>query len=767
MNTPITVTFAPGETYKDVQIPIAGDSVIENSETINLSLVNPSSGTLVGTQQPTAVLTIADLNQAPTDLALSATNVNENVAANSVIGTFSSTDVNAGNTFTYSLVSGTGATDNSSFTISGNQLQINASPDFETKFIYNIRVRTTDNGGLTFEKALTINVNNLNEILGTTGNNNLVGTANNDYIDGKAGNDTLNGGAGVDILIGGTGNDIYVVDSITDTITENANEGTDSIQSSVTFTLATLSNIENLTLTGTTAINGTGNDGNNVITGNTGNNILTGGLGNDTLNGGLGTDTLIGATGNDIYVVDSTTDTITENANEGTDSIQSSVTFTLATLSNIENLTLTGTTAINGTGNDGNNVITGNTGNNILTGGLGNDTLNGGLGTDTLIGATGNDIYVVDSTTDTITENANEGTDSIQSSVTFTLATLSNIENLTLTGTTAINGTGNDGNNVITGNTGNNILTGGLGNDTLNGGLGTDTLIGATGNDIYVVDSTTDTITENANEGTDSIQSSVTFTLATLSNIENLTLTGTTAINGTGNDGNNVITGNTGNNILTGGLGNDTLNGGLGTDTLIGATGNDIYVVDSTTDTITENANEGTDSIQSSVTFTLATLSNIENLTLTGITAINGTGNELNNVITGNTGNNILTGGLGNDTLTGNAGADTLIGGLGSDSLYLGLNDSAVDNVNYVLGDATDTVYQFVRGVGGDKLNFTGIANFDVITSGTSTLVRIGDGIGGNTGFATGQLLITLSGTTGFIAADVNVNLFGGNFLFS
>ncbi|MBO1056452.1 MAG: hypothetical protein HEQ27_07975 [Dolichospermum sp. JUN01] len=583
MNTPITVTFAPGETYKDVQIPIAGDSVIENSETINLSLVNPSSGTLVGTQQPTAVLTIADLNQAPTDLALSATNVNENVAANSVIGTFSSTDVNAGNTFTYSLVSGTGATDNSSFTISGNQLQINASPDFETKFIYNIRVRTTDNGGLTFEKALTINVNNLNEILGTTGNNNLVGTANNDYIDGKAGNDTLNGGAGVDILIGGTGNDIYVVDSITDTITENANEGTDSIQSSVTFTLATLSNIENLTLTGTTAINGTGNDGNNVITGNTGNNILTGGLGNDTLNGGLGTDTLIGATGNDIYVVDSTTDTITENANEGTDSIQSSVTFTLATLSNIENLTLTGTTAINGTGNDGNNVITGNTGNNILTGGLGNDTLNGGLGTDTLIGATGNDIYVVDSTTDTITENANEGTDSIQSSVTFTLATLSNIENLTLTGTTAINGTGNDGNNVITGNTGNNILTGGL----------------------------------------------------------------------------------------------------------------------------------------------------------------------------------------GNDTLTGNAGADTLIGGLGSDSLYLGLNDSAVDNVNYVLGDATDTVYQFVRGVGGDKLNFTGIANFDVITSGTSTLVRIGDGIGGNTGFATGQLLITLSGTTGFIAADVNVNLFGGNFLFS
>ncbi|OBQ37109.1 MAG: hypothetical protein AN485_10010, partial [Anabaena sp. MDT14b] len=107
------------------------------------------------------------------------------------------------------------------------------------------------------------------------------------------------------------------------------------------------------------------------------------------------------------------------------------------------------------------------------------------------------------------------------------------------------------------------------------------------------------------------------------------------------------------------------------------------------------------------------------------------------------------------------------IGGLGNDNLYLGLNDAAVDIVNYASGDGADTVYQFVRGVGGDKLNFTGITNLDVITSGTSTLVRVGDGIGGNTGFGTGQLLVTLSGTSGFIAADVNINLFGGNFLFS
>ena len=297
----------------------------------------------------------------------------------------------------------------------------------------------------------------------------------------------------------------------------------------------------------------------------------------------------------------------------------------------------------------------------------------------------------------------------------------------------------------------------------MNGGTGTDFLIGGKGNDTFVVDNIGDIIAEGLNDGIDTVESSITWTLK--NHLENLTLTGITAINGTGNNLSNIITGNTGSNVLDGGLGNDTLNGNLGNDTLIGGAGNDSYYVDNTADSITENLNQGTDIVFSSVTYTLTT--NVENLTLQGTTAINGTGNDLNNSITGNTAVNILTGGLGNDTLTGGAGADTMIGGLGSDSLYLGLNDNAVDNVNYTNGDGTDTVYQFVRGVGGDKLNFTGIANFDVITSGTSTLVRVGDGIGGNSGFGTGQLLVTLSGTSGFNSTNANINLFGGNFLFS
>nr|WP_235194851.1 bluetail domain-containing putative surface protein [Microcystis aeruginosa] len=158
---------------------------------------------------------------------------------------------------------------------------------------------------------------------------------------------------------------------------------TDTLTAGVTTVLP--ANVENLTLTGAAAINGTGNAGNNVITGNTGNNIL---------NGGAGVDTLIGGLGNDTYIVDTATDTITELAGGGTDTIQSSVTYTIAALNNVETLTLTGTAAINGTGNAGNNVITGNTANNLLNGGGGNDTLNGGAGLDTLTGGAGNDVFL-------------------------------------------------------------------------------------------------------------------------------------------------------------------------------------------------------------------------------------------------------------------------------------------------------------------------------------------------------------------------------------
>jgi Ca2+-binding RTX toxin-like protein len=113
-------------------------------------------------------ITVNDLpetpsNLAPTDLALSPTIVDENVAAGFAFGTLSSTDPNSGDTFTYELVSGEGATDNAAFTIVGNRLQINATPNFEVKSSYSVRIRTTDQGGLNVEKAITITVRDLNE----------------------------------------------------------------------------------------------------------------------------------------------------------------------------------------------------------------------------------------------------------------------------------------------------------------------------------------------------------------------------------------------------------------------------------------------------------------------------------------------------------------------------------------------------------------------------------------------------------------------------
>ena len=108
-------------------------------------------------------ITINDLNETPTNISLSASSINENVAANSTVGTLSTTDTDAGNTFTYTLVSGTGSTDNVSFNISGSSLLITASPDFEAKNSYSVRVRTTDQGSLTFEKVFTITIINVDE----------------------------------------------------------------------------------------------------------------------------------------------------------------------------------------------------------------------------------------------------------------------------------------------------------------------------------------------------------------------------------------------------------------------------------------------------------------------------------------------------------------------------------------------------------------------------------------------------------------------------
>ena len=927
------------------------------------------------------------------------------------------------------------------------------------------------------------NVENLTLI--GTGNISAEGNDLNNVITGNSGDNLLAGGLGSDTLKGGLGNDIYIVDSLEDTIIENANEGTDTVQSTINYTLANINNVENLVLSGDSDINGTGNSLNNYIAGNSKNNLIDGGAGNDTLYGGLGTDTLKGGIGNDTYIVDSNDDIIIENANEGIDTVQSTINYTLANINNVENITLLGTANINATGNSLNNIITGNSGNNILTGGGGNDALNGGAGSDTYIFNLGNgqdvitendpiygavdkivfgtgitknniiftkngydlivsingtndritiknsnlevgsrierfefadgsfidgtDFYTLDggNTDDTLgsdknylnvnvnlnsgsivkstydtsgkllsetyydnngnislekiygyygtiqnvdkeirnTYNSNgklinqkiylghagnditllhivseaqytydangrlsavktylSGSSSVNNTVYYTWDSSGRISGektylrdssdihrqisytyntngrlintkeyngywettymlgvpsktwhsdlisetrssydtngrlintkeyngywettymlgvpsktwhsdlisetrssydtngrlintkeyngywettymlgvpsktwhsdlisetvnsydtngrLTLVkiydGSTlndvikheySFDGEGHlieeqvyqavisnglilsytkiqdivfntyynnligyegddilDGGNqedVLYGNSGNDALYGNEGNDTLNGGSGYDLMVGGKGNDNYFVDNTVDIIIEKANEGVDTVNSSISYTLS--NTLENLTLTGTSAINGTGNNLDNIIIGNNANNKLIGGIGNDTLNGGAGADNMIGGVGNDTYYVDNAGDIVTENANEGIDTVNSSITYTLG--SNKENLTLIGNNSINGTGNELNNILTGNTGNNVLNGGTG---------ADTMIGGTGNDIYYV---DNAGDIVTEtsMLETEIDTVnssVSYTLGANVENLNLT------------------------------------------------------------
>src|SRR6185295_6288879 len=182
----------------------------------------------------------------------------------------------------------------------------------------------------------------------------------------------LTGNSAANVLMGGAGNDTYVV-SAGDSVVENAAEGTDAVQTSLTYTLG--SNVENLTLTGTAAINGTGNALNNVLTGNSAANVLMGGAGNDT------------------YVVDNAGDTTVEDADNGLDTVNASVSDTLS--DNVESLTLTGTADLVGTGNALANLSGRNVGNNLLLGGVGGfDTLEGGAGNDTLDGSWGGDRLV-------------------------------------------------------------------------------------------------------------------------------------------------------------------------------------------------------------------------------------------------------------------------------------------------------------------------------------------------------------------------------------
>jgi serralysin len=368
---------------------------------------------------------------------------------------------------------------------------------------------------------------------------NAIGGSGNDSITGNATDNRLNGGTGADTLIGGKGNDTYVVDNVGDVVTENAGEGTDTVQTTLAnYTL--LANVESLIFTDSTSHIGNGNVLANVMTSGAGNDTFFGGAGNDTLIGGDGNDVLVGKA--DPFAVGEVDQLIGGN---GDDTLYADVSSVISGGAGHDVLYMVNDLPANidlaaasieyvraGFGDDVLNAAAA-TVTTEMYGGGGNDTLTGGSVTDWLWGQSGNDTLV-----------------------------------------------GNDGNDILIGDVGADYLSGGAGNDRIYADS-TDTFIdGGSGFDVLYM---TDGVTVNLALDTMHIE-----WVQTLGGDDTITVpTSTTGIEVYAGGGNDTITGGSGvdrlwgeagSDTLIGNGGNDVLVGGLGMDVLTGGSGNDLFV---------------------------------------------------------------------------------------------------------------------------------------------------------------------------------------------
>ncbi len=588
--------------------------------------------------------------------------------------------------------------------------------------------------GATFGRG---SINN-NRITGNSLDNTLEGFAGQDTLIGGAGNDTLNGddvsGSARDELYGGKGNDTFIINDTKDVVVEFLNEGTDTVQAEINFTLP--QHVENLFLNGA-AVSGIGNGLGNVLRGNASANTLSGLFGNDTILGGNGGDTILAGPGDDVVRGQDGDDVIDGGegkdllvGNDGGDTIRGGG----------DDDKIFGQAEFNTGGPDydddgANDVLFGDDGNDSLIGFGGNDWLDGGNGDDGMSGGTGSDTYIVDSAGDKVFEVADAGYDEVLSSVTFTIP--ANVESLVLTGVANINAFGSKADDTLRGNSGNNTVAGlagfdvlyggegndvlyggddadflygdlggmGTGNDTLDGGKGDDAMFGDGGNDVYRVDSPDDAAVEEPNRGHDRVETTVSYAL--FPDVEDLVYVGSPTVGA-------ALTGNDSANLIVGGNARDTLDGGAGIDTLIGGGGDDTYHVDRLDDRISEAVNGGNDAIIShAAEYVLP--GNVENFGIAddappsssyfGLGRSIGTGNGLANVMLGNADPNILFGETGNDTLLGNGGDDILFGGDGNDSINGGAGADTLDggagNDTYLI-DTLDSINDFA-GEGYDK----------------------------------------------------------------
>ncbi len=623
----------------------------------------------------------------------------------------------------------------------------------------------------------------------TVGGDTVTGFARPDTIDGQGGNDTLSGGAGNDILrggdgiddvrgdagdddvAGGSGNDVLAGADGNDTFRFGRGDGGDRLTDTAgsdRILLGTGILPTHVTLYRTSISSGAADDLVIVIDGGTTQLRVDGffAASSDRAveqivfeNGTVwdlstitsmaqvvtGTiDTQIGTSGNDTFTVDHAGDSVSGGA--GTDLVNSSVNHTLAP--DVENLTLTGTFNIDGTGNTLNNTITGNAANNVLRGGTGSDILIGGAGDDIYYTGAASTLDRFSDDLETVVEAANEGTDTVIVA-TYSYSLSVNVENLVAQWLSfAWQSGGAFVQRMFTGNALDNIIDASAmrlnGSNTLaptrlDGGQGADTLIGNEAADTYVVDNVGDTIIELdarvTNQSVDTVQTTINWTLG--ANLENLVLSGNSAISGTGNAQANRLEGdqNSAANVLTGGAGDDTYVLGVG-------------------DTAVELANEGVDTVvlarNQISTINLGDFANIENAelatnmfgsTLNGTAGNNRlTGNVSGNTIQGGAGDDVifdtavtsqstsfdmdtLYGGEGNDTITSRYSNDTIIGGLGDDILIGGSGFAtyrygALDGRDEITDSGGTDAIEFGAGITTSQVSF--------LRSGTDLLVRVG-----------------------------------------
>ena len=618
---------------------------------------------------------------------------------------------------------------------------------------------------LSFSK-MQIGSENDDTLEGTVSDDFLVGSSGNDLLSGGAGNDLLMGGSGVDTLIGGIGNDIYVVNDGRDVVLEELSEGHDRVEAYSNYTLA--DNVEDLTLTGSNDINGSGNDSDNKIIGNYGSNILrgfegndtlSGGDGNDILDGGSGKDNLIGGAGNDTYIVDDLEDEVIEEYSEGQDTVQTGLNYTL--VSNVENLQLTGTNAVTGAGNDLDNHIKGNSSDNILEGRSGDDALYGEAGNDILVGGAGDDYLSGGLGSDVYLYEAGFGSDIIDNYYDPNTSPFDVIRFDDSVPASAVRALRNGQDLLLRVESSGDQIR--VRNYFSNYGRGNSII-----NEVQFADGTI-------------------WDVPTIKELVQVATSGNDELHGyemhdalSGMAGNDSLYGEAGNDTLSGGVGNDTLDGGAGSDTYVFNKGDGqdtinnydtsagrldvlqlgegIVTEDVTARRVSNNLvlnfKDSTDSITVTNYFynepnysyrldeirfhdgTVWNVALVKEKVLAGTegadTLIGYLGNDSisglggNDKITGGTGNDLLAGDEGDDLLYAGEGDDTLLGGVGNDNLY---GEAGNDTITGGLGNDTldagagSDTYVFNKGDGQDTIN-----NYDT-SAGRVDVLQLGEGI--------------------------------------